>query len=59
MTAPNWTELTQFRPASSPSVAAKEILPFFRQNTAVEVKAGAVWDPVTEATGPASGSCAR
>jgi myo-inositol-1(or 4)-monophosphatase len=48
MSAPNWTELTQFA-LELARVSAKEILPFFRREIEVDVKAGVVWDPVTEA----------
>lgn len=47
MTAPNWTELTQFA-LELARASAGEILPFFRKDIEVDVKAGAVWDPVTE-----------
>jgi len=47
MTAPDWTELTRFAIALA-QASAKEILPYFRRNTAVDVKSGPVWDPVTE-----------
>lgn len=43
----DWTELTQFAIALA-KASAKDILPYFRQNTHVEVKDGPVWDPVTE-----------
>ena len=45
--ATDWTELTQFAIALA-NASAAAILPFFRQNTHVEVKDGPVWDPVTE-----------
>lgn len=45
--APDWQELTRFA-IELARVSATEILPFFRRNTAVEVKDGPVWDPVTE-----------
>jgi histidinol phosphatase-like enzyme (inositol monophosphatase family) len=48
MSAPNWTELTQFA-LELARVSAGEILPFFRREIEVDVKAGVVWDPVTEA----------
>ncbi|MCA3554632.1 MAG: histidinol-phosphatase [Aestuariivirga sp.] len=44
---PDWAELTRFATALA-EAAAGAILPFFRQNTAVDVKDGPVWDPVTE-----------
>jgi myo-inositol-1(or 4)-monophosphatase len=44
----DWAELTRFAQHLAEE-AAKVILPHFRQDVAVEVKAGAVWDPVTEA----------
>ncbi|MGA7269138.1 MAG: inositol monophosphatase family protein [Aestuariivirga sp.] len=47
MTQPDWTDLTRFAVALA-QASASEILPFFRRNTAVEVKDGPVWDPVTE-----------
>jgi myo-inositol-1(or 4)-monophosphatase len=47
MTQPDWTDLTRFAVALA-KASASEILPFFRRNTAVEVKDGPVWDPVTE-----------
>lgn len=47
MTAQNWTELTRFA-LELASASAKEILPFFRRDIEVDVKAGVVWDPVTE-----------
>ncbi|WP_373504886.1 histidinol-phosphatase [Aestuariivirga sp.] len=47
MPAPDWTELTRFALALA-EASAREILPYFRRNTAVEVKDGPVWDPVTE-----------
>jgi myo-inositol-1(or 4)-monophosphatase len=47
MAAPDWTELTDFAIALAKASAA-EILPFFRRNTAIDVKAAATWDPVTE-----------
>lgn len=42
-----WTELTRFAIALA-RASAMEILPYFRQNTPVDVKDGPVWDPVTE-----------
>jgi myo-inositol-1(or 4)-monophosphatase len=47
MTTPDWDELTRFARALA-DASASAILPYFRQNTAVEVKDGPVWDPVTE-----------
>ena len=47
MTTPDWAELTRFAIALA-EASAKAILPYFRQNTHVEVKDGPVWDPVTE-----------
>ena len=47
MSRPDWTELTRFAIALAEASAAA-ILPYFRQNTQVEVKDGPVWDPVTE-----------
>ena len=47
MTQADWTDLTRFAVALA-QASASEILPFFRRNTAVEVKDGPVWDPVTE-----------
>jgi myo-inositol-1(or 4)-monophosphatase len=47
MTTPDWAELTRFAIALA-EASAKEILPYFRRNTHVEVKDGPVWDPVTE-----------
>ena len=47
MTTPDWAELTRFAIALA-GASAKAILPHFRQNIAVEVKDGPVWDPVTE-----------
>ncbi len=46
-TSPDWQELTRFAIALA-EASAKEILPFFRRNTQVDVKSGPVWDPVTE-----------
>ena len=46
-TAPDWNELTRFAIALA-EASAREILPYFRRNTPVEVKNGPVWDPVTE-----------
>jgi myo-inositol-1(or 4)-monophosphatase len=47
MTAPNWTQLTQFA-LELAEASAKAILPFFRRDIEIDVKSGAVWDPVTE-----------
>lgn len=47
MTTPDWTELTNFTKSLAQASAAA-ILPWFRRNAAVDVKAGPVWDPVTE-----------
>ena len=47
MTEPDWAELTRFAIALA-GASADAILPYFRQNTAIEVKDGPVWDPVTE-----------
>jgi histidinol phosphatase-like enzyme (inositol monophosphatase family) len=47
MAQPDWSELTRFAKALADK-SAREILPYFRRNTAVEVKDGPVWDPVTE-----------
>ena len=47
MTPPDWAELTRFAIALA-EAAAEAILPYFRQNTAIDVKDGLVWDPVTE-----------
>lgn len=47
MTTPDWAELTRFAMALAKESAAA-ILPYFRQNTSVDVKDGPVWDPVTE-----------
>jgi pyruvate dehydrogenase E1 component alpha subunit len=47
MTTPDWAELTRFAIALA-GASAKAILPHFRQNIAVDVKDGPVWDPVTE-----------
>lgn len=43
----DWQELTHFAKALAES-AARAILPYFRQNTRIDVKDGPVWDPVTE-----------
>jgi myo-inositol-1(or 4)-monophosphatase len=47
MTTPDWAELTRFAIALA-GASADAILPYFRQNTAIDVKDGPVWDPVTE-----------
>jgi myo-inositol-1(or 4)-monophosphatase len=47
MATPDWQELTNFAIALA-NASAIEILPYFRQNAAIAVKAGPVWDPVTE-----------
>lgn len=47
MSDPNWTELTEFA-LELAEVSAREILPFFRKDIPVDVKASVVWDPVTE-----------
>lgn len=47
MTSPDWDELTRFAIELAEASAAA-ILPYFRQNTAIDVKDGPVWDPVTE-----------
>ncbi len=47
MTAQNWTELTQFA-LELARASAEVILPFFRQDLEIDVKSGALWDPVTE-----------
>lgn len=47
MNRPDWLELTRFAIALA-RASAEEILPYFRQNAAVDVKEGPVWDPVTE-----------
>ena len=44
----DWPELTRFAKHLA-AESAKAILPHFRADTPVDVKAGAVWDPVTEA----------
>ena len=44
---PDWDELIRFAILLAEASAAA-ILPYFRQNTHVEVKDGPVWDPVTE-----------
>ncbi len=52
---PDWDSLTRFAIAPAHESAAA-ILPYFRRNTAIEVKDGPVWDPVTE--GDRAGECA-
>ena len=47
MHTPDWADLTRFAIALA-KASATEILPYFRRNTAVDVKDGPVWDPVTE-----------
>lgn len=47
MPTPNWTELTRFA-LELAEASAKEIMPHFRNDIPVDVKAGVVWDPVTE-----------
>ncbi len=47
MHTPDWAQLTRFAIALA-EASAREILPYFRRNTAVDVKDGPVWDPVTE-----------
>lgn len=47
MPSHDWTEFTRFAIALA-QASAEVILPYFRQNAAVEVKDGPVWDPVTE-----------
>jgi len=47
MATPDWTELTRFA-LTLAEASARAILPFFRRNTAVDIKDGPVWDPVTE-----------
>jgi myo-inositol-1(or 4)-monophosphatase len=43
----DWTDLTQFA-ISLAEASARDILPYFRRNTPVDIKTGPVWDPVTE-----------
>ena len=43
---PDWDSLTRFAIALARE-SASAILPYFRRNTAIEVKDGPVWDPVT------------
>ena len=47
MKTPDWAELTRFAITLAEASAAA-ILPYFRQNAAIDVKDGPVWDPVTE-----------
>ncbi|HUR42604.1 MAG TPA: inositol monophosphatase family protein [Aestuariivirga sp.] len=47
MGSPDWQELTRFAIALA-KASAVEILPYFRHNSAIELKAGPLWDPVTE-----------
>lgn len=47
MGTPDWQDLTRFAIALA-RASATEILPYFRRNTEINVKAGPVWDPVTE-----------
>jgi myo-inositol-1(or 4)-monophosphatase len=47
MTRQSWTDLMQFA-LQLAQASAEVILPFFRRNIQVDVKSGAVWDPVTE-----------
>ncbi|MBL8907256.1 MAG: histidinol-phosphatase [Rhizobiales bacterium] len=44
----DWSEFTRFAKHLAEE-AARAIMPHFRQDLAVEVKSGAIWDPVTEA----------
>src|SRR6476469_6122190 len=48
MSSPSVAEITAFA-LELADASAREILPFFRQDNTVNVKAGLVWDPVTEA----------
>jgi myo-inositol-1(or 4)-monophosphatase len=43
----HWTELTDFA-LTLAEASGKAILPYFRQNTAIDNKLEAAWDPVTE-----------
>ncbi len=47
MRPPDWQDLTRFAMALA-RASAIEILPWFRRNAEIAVKAGPVWDPVTE-----------
>ncbi len=47
MANPDWQDLTRFAIALA-EAAANEILPHFRRNAPIDVKAGPLWDPVTE-----------
>ena len=47
MSTPDWNDLTRFALAVA-DAAALEILPHFRRNVTVDVKADVVFDPVTE-----------
>src|SRR5437764_9808634 len=47
-TLPDWTALTAFA-LDLAEAAARRIMPFFRHANRIDVKNGAVWDPVTEA----------
>lgn len=44
---PDWQELTRFA-LELARASEREILGYFRRNTAIDVKKGPVWDPVTE-----------
>jgi myo-inositol-1(or 4)-monophosphatase len=44
----DWNELTAFA-LELADASAERILPFFRNANRIDVKAGAIWDPVTEA----------
>src|SRR6266511_3769553 len=44
----DWAELTDFALALA-DASAQRILPFFRKANRIDLKPGAVWDPVTEA----------
>jgi myo-inositol-1(or 4)-monophosphatase len=48
MPAVDWDQLTNFA-LELADAAAPRIMPFFRSANRVDVKSGAVWDPVTEA----------
>lgn len=47
MRTPDWQDLTRFAIALA-EASALEILPLFRRNTEIGLKAGPIWDPVTE-----------